>query len=298
MNKSIVLEIQRLATERSQDISDLLRKSLLVASKLKLTDFRSWVENELNGYEKEPVPEYRKVRASVLLKNPYHGLIPLIFPTSEIADAFCNIEVRDPIGNLVSVLEQQTGKDTGPIYPLSPEQEHFLLHNQNGLGLPAIRTVSSSAIATIIDSIRTQILWWSLKLEEKGIMGKGMTFSEGEKEIAMSSPSINIHNFQGVIGDVTNSTLTQDLIMTVKENDYESLKAFLNSTGISDDNLSDLKEAIDYDATPNTKGKFGNRVSAWMGKMLTRAANGSWQISAAAAGNLLARAIGAYYGFQ
>jgi len=297
MKKSIVLEIQRLATEKSQDISDLLRKALLVASKLKLTDFRTWVENELNGYRKDPVPEYREVKATVRLKNPYHGLIPVVFPTREIADIFCNIEVRDPIGNLVSILEKQTSEMSGPIYPLTSEQEHFLINQQDGLGLPPIRTVSSSAIATIIDSVRTQILDWSLKLEEKGILGKGMTFSDDEKEIAVSNPSINIQNFQGVLGDVTNSTLTQNLKMTVKANDYESLKNFLISTGISSNDLVDLKDAIDNDPKPNTKGKFGNRVSAWMGKMLTKAANGSWQISAAAAGNLLAQAVGAYYGF-
>ena len=39
MKKSIVLEIQRMATEKKEDISDLLRKALLVASKRKLNDF-------------------------------------------------------------------------------------------------------------------------------------------------------------------------------------------------------------------------------------------------------------------
>jgi hypothetical protein len=296
MKKAIVLEIQRLATEKSQDISDLLRKALLVASKLKLTDFRVWVENELNGYRKDQVPEYRKVKATVRLKNPYHGLIPVVFPTGEIADVFRNIHVRDPIGNLVSILEKQTSEMSDPIFPLTPEQEHFLISQQDGLGLPPIRTVSSSAIATIIDSVRTQILDWSLKLEEKGILGKGMTFSDDEKEIAVSNPSINIQNFQGVLGDVSNSTLTQDLNMTVKVNDFESLKGFLCSAGISDTELIDLKDAINNDPKPKTKGKFGSSVSTWMGKMLTKAANGSWQVSAAAAGNLLAQAVGAYYG--
>jgi hypothetical protein len=296
MEKSIVLEIQKLATEKNEDISDLLRKALLVASKLKLSDFRKWVQNELNGYRKDPVPDYRKIKATIRLKNPYHGLIPVVFSTREIAELFCDIEIRDPVGNLVSILTKQIGKMSDPIYPLTPEQENFLINQQGGLGLPPIRTVSSSAIATIIDSARTQILEWSLKLEEKGILGKGMTFSDDEKEIAVSNPAINIANFQGILGNVTNSNITQDLKMTVKKHDYESLKSFLQSTGISNDDLSTLKDAIDNDPKPNKKGKFGKRVSVWMGKMLTKAATGSWEISASAAGNLLAQAIGAYYG--
>ena len=51
---SLVLEIQRLATDRGNDISDLLRKCLMVAAKLKLNEFRTWVDSELNGYTKVP----------------------------------------------------------------------------------------------------------------------------------------------------------------------------------------------------------------------------------------------------
>ena len=296
MKKSIVLEMQRMATEKKEDISDLLRKALIVATKLKLFNFRSWLDKELNGYRKGPVPEYRKLKATVRLKNPYRGLIPVVFSTQEIADVVCNIQVRDPIGNLVSILENQTSEMSDPIYPLTPEQEHFLISNQGGMGLPPIRTVSSSALSTIIDLVRTQILEWSLKLEEQGILGKGLTFSNDEKEIAVSSQGINIQNFQGVLGDVSNSTLTQDLNMKIETGDFDSLKSFLLSEGLSDSDLLDLKHAIQNDPESDTKGKFGDKVSSWMGRMLTKAANGSWQVSAAAAGNLLAQAISTYYG--
>lgn len=296
MKKSIILEIQRMATENKEDISDLLRKALLVATKLKLYDFRSWVDKELNGYREGSVPEYRKLKATVRLKNPYRGLIPVIFPNQEIADVVCNIQIRDPIGNLVSILENQTGGKADPIYPLTPEQEHFLISHQDGMGLPPVRTVSSSALSTIIDLVRTRILEWSLKLEEQGILGKGLTFSNDEKVLAVSSQGINIQNFQGVLGDVSNSTLTQDLNMKIETHNFDSLKSFLLSEGLSDTDLSELKHAIQHDPAPDTKGKFGDKVSAWMGRMLTKAANGSWQVSAAAAGNLLAQAIGAYYG--
>jgi hypothetical protein len=296
MKKSIVLEMQRMATDKKEDISDLLRKALLVATKLKLHDFRSWVDNELNGYRKGPVPEYRKLKATVRLKDPYHGLIPVIFQTQEIADVICNIQVRDPMGNLVSILEKQTSSISDPIYPLTPEQENFLISNQDGMGLPPIRTVSSSAISTIIDLVRTQILEWSLKLEEQGILGNGLTFSNDEKEIAVSSQGINIHNFQGVLGDVSNSNMTQNLNMKIETHNFDSLKSFLLSEGLSNTDLSELEHAIQHDPEPDTKGNFGDKVSSWMGRMLTKAANGSWQVSAAAAGNLLAQAIGAYYG--
>ena len=187
MKKSIVLEIQSLATDSQQDIADLLRKALLVATKLKLEDFKNWISKELDGYREGKVPKYREARASVYLKNPYHGLIPVYFDTEEIADVFCNIDIRDPIGNIVSILSKQDNSKTGPIYPLTPAQVNFLLSQQDGLNIPPVRTISSSALATILDAVRTNILEWSLKLEEKGILGEGMTFSQQEKELAIKS---------------------------------------------------------------------------------------------------------------
>ncbi len=60
---SIVLELQDLAIGRDNNISDLLRKALLVASKLNLIEFKEWVNSELNGYTEVGVPDYRKLNA-------------------------------------------------------------------------------------------------------------------------------------------------------------------------------------------------------------------------------------------
>ncbi|MHB8092707.1 MAG: AbiTii domain-containing protein [Syntrophales bacterium] len=296
MKKFLVLEIQQLATESHHDISDLLRKALLAATKLKLKDFKYWVNQELNGYREGDVPNYRKITASVYLKNPYHGLIPVHFPTQEIYDVFCSIEVRDPIGNLAAILSKQDDSKTGPIYPLTQKQEDFLLSQQDCLGMPPVRTISNSAVATILDAVRTQILEWSLKLEEQGILGEGMTFSENEKELATKSQEINIQNFQGVFGNIENSSVTQNIEMKINKNDFESLKKYLLSRGILEQDISDLHEAISCDSPPKSNDKFGDKVSTWMGKMVSKAAFGSWQVTVGAAGSLLAKAICLYYG--
>ena len=58
-NKSIVLELQLLATETDVPIAELLRKSLLIATKLNLIEFKKWINNELHGYTDSDVPDYR-----------------------------------------------------------------------------------------------------------------------------------------------------------------------------------------------------------------------------------------------
>ena len=53
-------------------------------------------------------------------------------------------------------------------------------------------------MARIIDSARTIVLNWALKLEENGILGEGLSFTDREKKVAEQSPQ-NITNFFGPV---------------------------------------------------------------------------------------------------
>lgn len=56
----IVIELQQEALKSDFDIMSLLRKAYLVAKKLKLQEFKEWINNELNGYgDKDEIPKYR-----------------------------------------------------------------------------------------------------------------------------------------------------------------------------------------------------------------------------------------------
>lgn len=71
---SIVLQLQSECLDKDKDLQSLLRKALLISSKLKLVDFREWISNELKGYkEKTNVPEYRVINQTLKFFNPYHG---------------------------------------------------------------------------------------------------------------------------------------------------------------------------------------------------------------------------------
>ena len=296
---SIVLELQELATDSRNDVADLLRKSLLVATKLKIADFRDWATNELEGYRNGPVPEYRKAYATLSVKNPYHGLVPLVFADTRMQDSLCNVEIPDPIGNLVSLIANQADGATPPVIPFSSEQMTFLMRlqeNQRGFCLPPVRTIGITKLASILDAIRTKILNWAMKLEEEGIVGEGATFSLEEKQRASSSTHVHIENFQGVVGDILHSTVTQNLQMTVKQGDFTSLRDYLKSEGVDDGDIGQLEEAVNSDPRPERRGSFGPHVSDWIGKMMTKAACGASQLAIGTAGSLLAQAIWVYYG--
>ena len=67
MPDSLVDELQTDAVNRTVRVSDLLRKALLVASKLDIPGVPEWINKELSGYEPhDTIPAYREVRGRVM----------------------------------------------------------------------------------------------------------------------------------------------------------------------------------------------------------------------------------------
>ena len=86
--------------------------------------------------------------------------------------------------------------------------------------------------------------------------------------------------------------------MTIQPGDFKALAKFLESHGINKEDISGLEKAVKSDPNPKSADAFGEKVSSWVGKMFEKASSGIWQVGIAAAGNILATAINAYYGFS
>jgi hypothetical protein len=90
--------------------------------------------------------------------------------------------------------------------------------------------VPDVSVYGIIEAVRNALLNWALKLEQDGILGEGITFSEREKTIA-SSVNYHIENF---VGEMNNSQLQQGThhstqTQTVQNVDVDLVKEILGS---------------------------------------------------------------------
>ena len=95
----------------------------------------------------------------------------------------------------------------------------------------------------------------------------------------------------GTIQNVTNS---------IVQNDLDSLIKAMASVGVTPDDLREMQEAIEGDsdaAEVKTKRGFGPAIRHWIAKMVSKAAEGGWDVAVSAAGGILASAVSAYYGF-
>lgn len=285
---SLVLELQNLASSSSSTLPELLRKAKLVAFKLGLDDFQRWIDCELEGYkDHKDVPDYRVVICELRAVHPFHGLQQIDFNNSEYANMFRKIRIQQGVGNLVGVM---AASDDGiaQIPLVEAEKQWIANHLRSPTRMSIIRQYGINQIAGILDVVQTKLLNWSLELEKQGILGEGMTFSKEEKERAHTN--IHIQTVQGIVGDVTNSRVTQNLELHVKAGDFNSLAAHLSKEGVRPKEIDELKIAIEGDGKTATKGKFGANVKEWLERVTT-------SIGTSAAGGTIARAIGAYFGF-
>jgi hypothetical protein len=187
---SLVLELQRDATEKSVSESDLLRKALVVARKLRVTEIQQWLTNELNGYPVgATVPAYRTLRGELRAHNPYRGWVPLHMSNSEQAEALSKSSTSQPI----SELEDPVRGESGTIYVKFPKKTERNIMRRMDLPMEPAVLLAGSQIRGLLDTVRNIVLDWALDLEEKGISGEGMSFTVEEKQQA-STTTVNINN--------------------------------------------------------------------------------------------------------
>ncbi|KVT45905.1 hypothetical protein [Burkholderia multivorans] len=297
MVQPIVIQLQELASNNDHDISNLLRKALMVATKLGLAEFREWILAELNGYagaSREILPDYRTIHGELRVQNPFHGLQPFLVP-QQLHDTVTQVNVTESVASIQQLIE---GSRTGHlVFYFSPEQERILMSMQNDFApLRPLRVIGANKLTAILNTVRTRILEWSLSLEEEGILGHGLSFSASEKQAAMQSQNIRIENFQGILGNVEGSSVTQTNTQQIKASDFSSLARYLASQGVGEAEIRELELAVDSDPEPSHGKGFGPKVSAWVGKMVSLAASGGWEISVATAGGVLATALSKFYG--
>ncbi len=156
----------------------------------------------------------------------------------------------------------------------------------------AWRVVPRSAMFEILDTVRTRVLNFALELEDQHP-------EAGEVVGAVTQERLS-HVFKTTIyGNVTNFAAgNRDVVQTadtIAPGDYRSLQSYLNQIGVAQEDVGELKAAIEADKAAGDKG-IGQRVSAWMASMIRKSASGGWDVGIGAAGNLLGEAIARSYG--
>lgn len=211
---SLVLELQRDAMNHDGSVLSLLRKTVVVSTKLSMSEVRQWAKSEIEGY-KTPVPPYRKF-ASTLKSETIYGWQTVSLENlspkerKQVRSRLADVEIARPIAEIEAWL---TSSGPNILYYLAPEKSLEL-----GLDMPTALFIPRCALYVVPEAIRNHILNWSLELEDKGILGEGMTFTAKEKAQAPSVVTNHFHAPQyqnngqvGAMGDLAASSVSPTL---------------------------------------------------------------------------------------
>ena len=246
---SIVIDIQKQVLSKST--TDVLRQAYIIARKLKIKDFEIWINNELNGYKEDAsIPEYRTVYGNIKYWDLHcRAWLPLVIEDDETYNCLRKTRTRQGIPELEYLINK--AKSEGKITESLPDSFNKLVDG-NDIPTKYIRDINVSGIAGIIETVKNIIMEWILKLEEDGIIGVDMKFTDEEKKIA-SEKNYTVNNFYGNIlnsqiqqnsnhsSQTINNALDIDKIVKVLELINTHKKDIL----VSLDNPKDFKKELD-----------------------------------------------------
>lgn len=284
------------ASGEDMPISTLLRKCLVLASRLGSEPAQDWVNWELEGYEKGvSVPDYRRIGMSIVVNmhsiaaraQGWHVPPELL---DENGKKFTSHAYRPGVGRIEELLSDPEKR---PAFMV----ENLLVYLQS-LEITNMEITSAwcecdrGALKNVVDTVRTRVLKLALELS-KEIPDAGET-ENSEASVTQNANTI----FQTVVygaGNVVGHIDQSNLQISVQTGNFESLRSHLADHGVDAADIDELRAATD--AEPDaTDGKFGPKVTNWIGKMVGKAADGSWSIGIGAAGSLLAEALKRFYG--
>ena len=200
---SLISELQRDCLDENADPMTLLRKAFLVARKLEIEDFAEWIQLEMYGYAGHEVPTYRVVYGKMMAKDQFERTLPVVLPKN--FSFLCERHVINSIASIHGIIKSND-KTVKMAFPNDIDATLVELFKTD---YPFHLEIGVDQFEEIEQCVINKVLEWALVLENKGILGDELSFSEEEKTIAKSDDVVRQTNII-IYGDVTNSQIQQD----------------------------------------------------------------------------------------
>lgn len=192
-----------------------------IATKLNQTEFLTWIDKELNGYDdNDKCPEYRKLSGQVKFWNPYRGWCPVIFSNTKIEEVFSYRYSKQSIDETEELLKSNNNEFEMP-FPADIANQIMNSYPKTEVSL----MINRISLIGILNSVRNNLQDWILNIEMKGIKIDEQQFTEQDKEKAKETNTKyqigKIENFTGTIGE--SGTFEQPGIAESKESVWNKI---------------------------------------------------------------------------
>jgi len=301
---SLLREIQDAATNESADLSTVLRKCRILASRLKHYGLKQWTQFELDGYPStENLPKYRIQRChsfgnfvGAFNRQARHVPIPITSIPEELRDTLTLLHFQQGVAALREMVENA---DQGTLQNRWPADASKLFGSsiiQTMYLMEAWNDVPTNVVVGILDTVRNRILNFALEIEEEnpnaGDVSSGLPTMAQAKVQQIFNTTIH--------GNVANlatgsQNFSQSAVVEIKQGDFEKLAEFFKDLGLNAGDIKELQTAIKADGQPKEK-QFGGKVAGWIGKIVSKSAQGLLKIGGDVASKIITDALFRYYG--
>lgn len=287
-------------------LAETLLKTKILLHRLGLSELASWVNAELNGYpDGATLPPYRIIPAQVF-GNISNAV--MIYKAHPIPIGHLTVKQRDDLESSkmdqsIAVL-QDLSAGKGSLQAGLRMELNGILGKSLSSGFVVQRAwceISPSAVKGILVQVRSRLLDFLLELETKlppdssdeELRGRATDLGAADMfKNAVFGPNATVNV---VVGNANKQVAVRD----VGVGDLQSLVKALSGLNVDDADLRDLENAIraDEGSQAHQEKRFGTAVGSWFDKMLSKAADASWQVELNIAAGILTTKLQAFYGW-
>lgn len=299
---NLLKEIQDSAVDQNRSLSEILRKCKVLAARIDSSELEHWLVWESNGYpEVTELPDYRRVPmglkgnfASFAWQMNNHS-IPIEQLSEKYRENFRYRECRESISVIEHMILSSGNEtirvDTGAL-SLDLSNKIF----DRTACLSAWGEISSIQLSEITNAVRNRILDFSLALWKKFPNAGEVEHLEKSQQIEQAqvhqifNTTINGGNTQ-LIGHAGSSNLTNSIVI----GNLASLKKSLEELKVPSVEIQELEQILKVEPALTLNGGYGPKLASWYGKLMQKAADGTWEVAVGTAGGLLAEVIKGYF---
>lgn len=284
----------------SANLSNTLRKAKILAGTMGLPEFREWVDSELSGYpNKDKVPSYRSFPGLNLgtFLGPFEKVENMVLPTYNLPDQVKDFAERlvfvQGVGALEGMLAQKSES-----FEVSWPQEYVFLSREamkmvGGMVLVAAhQPVSPYLIVGVLDNVKNKLLDFILGLQKSNVTSESLDKGTVEPEVVRNLFQVTINGNHNIVASGEN---VHQKVNAVQKGEIDSLLNHFRELNVDSDALRELEDAVSSEPSVS-KGKFGPKVHAWIGGMISKAASGTWKVDLSTAPSVLMDAVNGFYG--
>lgn len=302
---TLLEEIQNSAVDPGCDLGTILRKCKVLAARLGSRQLEDWILFESNGYSKEAeIPPYRKWPITIKgnFSGPFgSGAQNIPIPSMVIPEKFREVYTVYKCTLSISSIESTIKENKGGPLSLSLGDLSVILGGNVFEAQHCYAAWGEFGVGhfiEVINIVRNKVLDFCLALWKEdpraGEIGERTTEPIQTQEITQIFHTTVSDG--GKIEYLGSSHSGSNIEINVERNNFESLSDVLRKNGVSMEDIEELRRVLESDEKPSQPGRFGAGVSAWIGKMVGKAASGTWNIAAGTAGGFLSQVLIKYFG--